>query len=141
MNIKKYTYEFLGFAFFYVISSLIFGSDSTIICLIAGIIGSVAGRFIMKVNGFFIHEIIDHEIVNENEDIVDVKFTLKADYKTKPVILFVTYSANKLIDTQTLSTLLWNKFYDSHYKQVLVRGYTIIEIRLKEGIVELKIKN
>ena len=95
----------------------------------------------MKVNGFFIHEIIDHEIVNENEDIVDVKFTLKADYKTKPVILFVTYSANKLIDTQTLSTLLWNKFYDSHYKQVLVRGYTIIEIRLKEGIVELKIKN
>lgn len=141
MNLKKYIYEFLGFAILYSIAGIIFGFDSTVICIIAGIIGAFVGKFISKVNGFFIDQIIDHEIVNENEDYVDVEFTLKADYKTKPVVLFGSYSASRIIDTQTLSTLLYNKFHDSHYKQVLKSGVAKITIGLKEGTVEIEIKN
>lgn len=141
MNIKKYIYEFLGFAIFYSIAGLILGFDSKIICFFAGIFGAIAGKFISKVNGFFIDQVLDHEIVNESEAKVDVEFTLKADYKTKPVVLFGSYSANKIIDTQSLSTLLYNKFYDSHYKQVLKNGDTSINVGLKEETVEIKIKN
>lgn len=141
MNIKKYIYEFLGFAIFYGIAGLIFGFDSTVICIVAGIIGAFGGKFISKVNGFFIDEIIDHEIVNENDGSVDIEFTLKADYKTKPVVLFGSYSANKIIDTETLSTLLYNKFHDSHYKQILKNGVAKINVGLKEGTVEIEIKN
>ena len=141
MNIKKFIYEFLGFATFYSFAGLILGFDSTITCIILGIIGAVAGKFVSKVNGFFIDEIIEHEIVNENEGNVDVEFTLKADYKIKPIILFGSYTANKMFDTQTLSTLLYNEFYDSHYKQVLNIGLVSIKVGLKEEIVEIKIKN
>lgn len=141
MNIKKYIYEFLGFAIFYEIAGLIFGFDSTVICIVAGIIGAIGGKFISKVNGFFIDEIIDQVIVNENDNSVDIEFTLKADYKTKPVVLFGSYSATKIIDTETLSTLLYNKFHDSDYKQILKNGVVKINIGLKEGTVEIKIKN
>jgi hypothetical protein len=141
MNIKKYIYEFLGFVTFYSIVGLIFGFDSTIICFIAGIIGAIAAKFVSKVNGFFIDEIIGHHILIENGSSVDVEFTLKADYKTKPVVLFGSYSANKIIDTETLSTLLYNKFHDSHYKQVLKNGVAKINVGLKEGRVEIEIKN
>jgi hypothetical protein len=141
MNIKKYIYGFLGFAILYIIAGLIFGFDSSVICFVAGIIGAIGGKFISKVNGFFIDEIIDHEIVNENTGSVDVEFTLKADYKTKPVVLFGSYSANKIIETQTLSTLLYNKFHDSHYKQVLKNGVANINIGLNEGTIQIEIKN
>lgn len=141
MNIKKYIYEFLGFAILYSIAGLIFGFDSTVICIVAGIIGAIGGKFISKVNGFFIDEIIDQVIVNENDNSVDIEFTLKADYKTKPVVLFGSYSATKIIDTETLSTLLYNKFHDSDYKQILKNGVVKINIGLKEGTVEIKIKN
>lgn len=141
MNIKKYIYEFLGFAIFYSIAGLIFGFDSTVICIVAGIIGAIGGKFISKVNGFFIDEIIDQVIVNENDNSVDIEFTLKADYKTKPVVLFGSYSVTKIIDTETLSTLLYNKFHDSDYKQILKNGVVKINIGLKEGTVEIKIKN
>lgn len=141
MNIKKYIYEFLGFAIFYGIVGLIFGLDSKIICITAGIIGAIGGKFISKVNGFFIDKIIDHEIVNKNESSTDVKFTLIADYKTKPVKLIGSYSANKIIDTETLSTLLYNKFHDSHYKKILKNGVAKINVGLKEGTVEIEITN
>ena len=141
MNIKKYIYEFLGFAILYSIAGLIFGFDSTVVCIVAGIIGAIAGKFISKVNGFFIDEIIDHQIVNENGGSVNVEFTLKADYKTKPVLLFGFYSANRIIDTQTLSTLLYSKFHNSHYKQVLKNGVAKINVGLIEGTVEIEIKN
>ena len=49
MNIKKYIYEFLGFATFYSIAGLTLGFDSTITCIISGIIGAVAGKFVSKV--------------------------------------------------------------------------------------------
>jgi uncharacterized membrane protein len=140
VNIKKYIYEFFGFAIFYSCASLIFGFDSTVICIVAGIIGAIGGKFISKVNGFFINEVIDHEIVNENDGSIDIGFTLKADYKTKPIVLFGYYSANKIIDTETLSILLYNKIHDSHYKQILKNGVTKINVRLKEGTVEIKIK-
>lgn len=141
MHIKKYIYEFLGFAILYSIAGLIFGFDSTLVCIVAGIIGAIGGKFISKVNGFFIDEITDNEIVNEHDTSVDVEFTLKADYKTKPVVLFGTYSANKIIDTKTLSTLLYNKFHDSHFKKVLKNGVAKINVGLKEGTVEIEIKN
>ena len=140
MNIKKYIYEFLGFVILYSIASLIFGFDSTKVCIIAGILGTFAGKFISKVNGFFIDEIIDHQIANENDSNIDVEFTLKADYKTKHIFLFGSYTANKMINTQTLSTLLYNKFHDSHYKQVLKIGFAIVKVRLKEETVEIKLK-
>lgn len=141
MNIKKYIYEFLGFAIFYSIAGLIFGFDAKVICINAGIIGVIGGKFISKVNRFFIDKIIDHEIVNKNKSAIDVKFTLIADYKTKPVTLFGSYSADKIIDTETLSTLLYNKFHDSHYKQILKNGVAKINVGLKEGTVEIEIKN
>ena len=141
MNIKKYIYEFLGFAILYSIAGLIFGFDSTVVCIVAGIIGTIGGKFISKVNGFFIDEIIDHQIVNDNGGSVELEFTLKANYKTKPVVLFGFYSANRIIDTQTLSILLYNKFHDSHYKQVLKNGVAKINVGLKEGTVEIEIKN
>lgn len=141
MNIKKYIYEFLGFAILYSIAGLIFGFDSNIICIVAGIIGVFVGKFISKVNGFFINEIIDHEIVKENYGSVEVEFTLKADYRTKPVILYGTYSANKMFDTGTLSILLYNKFYDTHYKQILKNGVAKINVGLKDEKVEIEIKN
>ena len=141
MNIKKYIYEFLGFTIFYRIAGLLFGLESTVVCIVAGIIGAIGGKFISKVNGFFINAIIDHQIVNENGGSVDVEFTLKADYKTKPVVLFGFYSANRIIDNQTLSTLLYNKFHDSHYTQVLKNGVAKINVGLKEGTVEITMKN
>jgi|GEM_PF-4692708 hypothetical protein len=140
MNFKKYIYEFSGFAIFYGIAALIFGFDSKNICIIAGVIGAIAGKFISKINGFFINEIVDHHIIKEEEGKVNVEFSLKADYKTKPVVLFGSYSANDIIDTETLSTLIYNKFYDSHYKKVLKHGAAIIKVGLKEGTVEIKIK-
>lgn len=141
MNIKKYIYEFLGFAIFYNIAGLIFGFDSTVICIVAGIIGAFGGKFISKVNGFFIDEIIEHKIVNESEGSVEVEFTLKANYKTKPIVLFGSYSTNRIIDTRTLSTLLYNKLHDSHYKKVLKSGIAKLNVGLKERIVEIEIKN
>lgn len=141
MNYKQYIYEFLGFALFYGIAALIFGSDSKIVCIIAGVIGAFAGKFISKVNGFFIDEVIDHHITNEGDGKVNVEFTLKADYKTNPIMLFGSYTAIDLIDTETLSTLLYNKFNDSHYKNVLKQGVSTIKVGLKEGPVEIKIKN
>ncbi len=139
MNIKKYIYEFLGFLFFYSVAGIIFGFDFKVICITGGIIGAIGGKFLSKLNGFFFGKIIDNEIVNKNGISIDVKFTLIADYKTKPVKLIGFYSANKIIDTETLSTLLYNKFYDSHYKQILKNGVAKINIRLKERMVELEI--
>jgi len=141
MNYKQYIYEFIGFAIFYGIAALIFGSDSKIVCIIAGVIGAFAGKFISKVNGFFIDEVIDHHITNEGEGKVNVEFTLKATYKTNPIMLFGSYTAIDLIDTKTLSILLYNKFYDSHYKNILKQGISTIKIGLKEGEVEIKMRN
>lgn len=141
MNVKKYIYEFLGFAILYSIAGIIFGFNSTLVCIVSGIIGAFGGKFISKVNGFFIDEIINHEIVNENDGFVDIEFTLKADYKTKPIVLFGSYSANTLIDTETLSTLLYNKFHDSHYKQILKNGVAKLNVGLKEETVEIEIVN
>jgi hypothetical protein len=141
MNYKQYIYEFIGFALFYGIVALIFGSESKIVCIIAGIIGAFAGKFISKVNGFFIDEVIDHHITNEGEGKVNVKFTLKANYKINPIMLFGSYTAIDLIDTKTLSVLLYNKFNDSHYKNILKQGTSTIKIELKEGEVEIKMRN
>ena len=141
MNFKKYIYELLGFIVSYGIVFLIFEVDSTTICFIAGVIGAIGGKFISKLTGFFIDEIIDHKIVNKSENKVDVEFTLKADYKTRPVILYGSYSAKKIIDNQTLFRLLYDKLYDNHYKQVLKSGLTSIIFELKEETVEVRIKN
>lgn len=139
MNIKKNIYEFIVFVIFYTIAWAIF--DSTVISIVAGVIGAFLGKFISKVNGFFIDKIIDHLIVNENDGIVNAVFTLKATYKAKPVVLFGSYSANKAIDNQTLSTLLYTKFNDIHYVQVLKSGVAKITVGLKEGTVEIELKN
>ncbi len=78
--------------------------------------------------------------MNENTGNVDVEFTLKANYKTKPITVFGSYTARKIIDTQTLSILFYNKLFDSHYKQVIKLGVASIKIELKEETVEIKIK-
>jgi hypothetical protein len=83
------------------------------------------------VNGFFIDEVIEHQIKNENNGTVEVEFTLKADYKTKPIVLFGSYTANKMIDNETLSVLLYNNFNDSHYKQVVKEGFASIKVGMK----------
>lgn len=140
MNIKKFIYQFLGFAIFYIIAGLLFGLESRVICIVAGLIGSFVGKFISKVNGFFAREIVWQHIVNKRGDIVDVEFTLKADYKTKPIILFGYYSANSIIDTQTLFNLLYNRFYDYNYMQLLKNGTVKIKVGLKGGWVEIEIQ-
>lgn len=88
--------------------------------------------------GFF----IDHEILNEIEGYVDVQFTLKADYETKPVVLFGSYSVNnRIIRHPNSFHSSYNKFHDLHYKQVLKNGFAKINVDLKEGTVEIEIKN
>lgn len=140
MNFKQYMYEFVGFGLFYGLAALIFGSESRVACLLSGIVGVFFGKFVSKANGFFINEAVNHLITDEENGKFHVSFVLKANYKTKPVLLYGSYTTTEVIDSKTLSILLYDKFKDHHYKKILKQGFTNIKVDLKTGPIEIVIE-
>ena len=138
---KKYIYEFVFFAVFYLISGLLFGFDSNLICLTVGVVGPFIGKFISKINGFLLDKITDHNIVKEKDGMIDVRFTIKADYKRSPLILYGSYNSKEIIDDNLLAVFIYREFNDSKYKQVLSFGITKLYFQSNNEAIEIEIKN
>jgi hypothetical protein len=139
MNHKNYIYEFLGFAFFFGIAGLIFKFDSILICLASGLIGMFISNFINEFNEFSFDKIVDFKSIplETGSGELNIIFTILANYKTNRISIWACYTSKKIIDQDILSKHISKKIKQIHYDKMLKDGCVLIEIKLKDEVIEL----
>jgi hypothetical protein len=137
MTIRRFIFEFIGFAIFVSLAELLFNIDSLIAELGFGFVGMYLGKFASKLNGVMFQDLNSQKVISQSDDLVNYEISFSVYCKRMPKSFSGNYSASFKIEDKILSNFLYAKFDDSTYSKILKNGRASLIFKDENRTIEI----
>jgi hypothetical protein len=137
MTIRRFIFEFIGFAIFVSLAELLFNIDSLIAELGFGFVGMYLGKFASKLNGVMFQDLNSQKVISQSDDLVNYEISFSVYCKRIPTSFSGNYSASFKIEDKILSNFLYAKFDDSTYSKILKNGRASLIFKDENRTIEI----
>jgi hypothetical protein len=137
MTIRRFIFEFIGFAIFVSLAELLFNIDSLIAELGFGFVGMYLGKFASKLNGVMFQDLNSQKVISQSDDLVNYEISFSVYCKRMPKSFSGNYSASFKIEDKILSNFLYAKFDDSTYSKILENGRASLIFKDENRTIEI----
>jgi hypothetical protein len=137
MTIRRFIFEFIGFAIFVSLAELLFNIDSLIAELGFGFVGMYLGKFASKLNGVMFQDLYSQKVISQSDDLVNYEISFSVYCKRIPTSFSGNYSASFKIEDKILSNFLYAKFDDSTYSKILKNGRASLIFKDENRTIEI----
>lgn len=122
MTIRRFLFEFIGFAIFVSLAKLLFNINSLIAELGFGFVGMYLGKFASKINGVMFQDLYTQKLISQSDGLVNYEISFSVYCRRIPTSFTGYYYASSKIEDKTLSNFLHKKFDETIYSMILKDG-------------------